>query len=238
MPSAASSYATCSGKNFRGAFARDFQPDDVVGFVNGIEDLMQQGHSIKADVSTAVACCRYGARDIVIKRYNRKGLLHALGCTLRGSRAPRVWANTLALSAAGIATPAPLAWFEIRRRGLVAAAYLITEFSPAPTLHTLFFKQRTPAHEWRRLVALVHDFIDRLHALGFTHGDVKPTNFLFDGDELAVIDLDAVEVGASPRRFARNRARDRAALARRIDGAYAESAARGDVDSNLGRDGD
>lgn len=211
------SHVTCQGKNFRGAFAASFRPDDVAAFVAGIEDLMKTGHWIKSDVPTAVVLCRHNDRNIVIKRYNRKGLVHALGSTLRGSRAPRVWANTLSLLAAGVATPAPLAWFEVIRHGLVSASYLITEFSPAPTLHTLLVKQQVSAPEWQRITRLVRDFIDRLHALGFTHGDVKHTNFLFDGSGLAIIDLDALEVGAPPRRFARKRAKDRAALANRIE---------------------
>ncbi|MGK2915525.1 MAG: lipopolysaccharide kinase InaA family protein [Porticoccaceae bacterium] len=221
------------GRNFRGVIDRDWFAESPQALIAAIDALIAAGEVIKSNASTTVSKTRYAGRDIVIKRYNRKGLSHALGVTLRGSRARRVWANTLALLPAGIATPAPLAWFEVKRKGLIQAAYLITAFSPAPTLHTLLLENRVSADQWRQILAQVRELVDRLHAFSFTHGDLKHTNILFDGEHPIIIDLDSLEVDANRRRFARKQAEDRAALARRIESDPAEYVRRKKIELNI-----
>jgi len=217
---------TCAAGKFLGVVDRHWYTGSVEALVAGVDALIAEGRTIKSGASTTVSQGTDCGRDILIKRYNHKGFFHALGTRLRGSRARRVWAHALALRHAGIATPAPLAWFEVRRRGLIQASYLISEFLPIPTLHTLLLENRLPQSDLNQIRSQVRDLIERLHALGFTHGDLKPTNILCEGTRPLLIDLDAMEAGARPRRFARRRARDCAALGRRVETDPAEYARR------------
>lgn len=217
---------TCAAGKFLGVVDRHWWTGSAETLVAGVDALIAGGRIIKSGASTTVSQGAGSGRDILVKRYNHKGFFHALGTGLRGSRARRVWAHALALRHADIATPAPLAWFEVRHRGLIQASYLISEFLPIPTLHSLLLENRVSEDDLNQIRSQVRDLIERLHSLGFTHGDLKPTNILCEGTRPLLIDLDAMEAGARPRRFARRRAKDRAALGRRIEIDPAEYARR------------
>lgn len=86
-------------------------------------------------------------------------------------------------------TPQPLLAIEERRRGLVTGAVLVTEFVRGPSLAELWCQ---PEIETRQVFDAFTRFLADMHRERVHHGDVHPGNFLWDGKEWVLIDLDGM----------------------------------------------
>ncbi|MEH6469137.1 MAG: lipopolysaccharide kinase InaA family protein [Porticoccus sp.] len=129
--------------------------------------------------------------DWVLKRYNIKSFWHGLSRCFRPSRAWISWESAHRLELLGIATPASLAMRENRAGPFRREAYLVTECAVGDNLHTWLLKHGdTPVPEWLNLE--VHHLFDILWRSAVSHGDMKATNLIVSGEQLQVIDLDAV----------------------------------------------
>jgi tRNA A-37 threonylcarbamoyl transferase component Bud32 len=164
----------------------------------------------RAQILKSTGACTVGRLgDLVIKRWQSRGLFDLVKNSLRGSRAKRAGLYAAALEAAGIRTAHVLAWGERQSWGLPGAGYLVMDHIP----HQPGF---TPSEETRRLITRsMGELIGLLHRHGFTHRDLKPTNIVCDEEGRAyLIDLDGVR---ARRRISDRRAvRDLAKLARRM----------------------
>jgi len=145
--------------------------------------------------------------DWVLKRYNIKSFWHGLSRCFRPSRAWISWKSAHRLELLGIATPSPLAMRENRTGPLRREAYLATESAVGDNLHAWLLKQsdsQVPAwlgHEVSRL-------FDILWCSKVSHGDMKATNLIVTGEQLQVIDLDAVRWHRFEQTFVRAYRRD------------------------------
>lgn len=148
---------------------------------------------------------------LVIKRYNRKNLVHALSRLWRPSRAWHSWREGHRLAFLGIATPAPLALIEERFGPLRGRAWLVTEHCPGPDLLQHLDPDRPPPEAEARALTTLFAALVRER---ISHGDLKASNLLWHAQRLFVIDLDAMTQHRSPERFARHWRRDRARLLR------------------------
>ena len=90
----------------------------------GLDEAMSRGQVLKDGRTSFVSRVTLGGIEVVIKRYNHKGLLHSLRHTLKGSRAKRCWLNANRLLLLGIPTPRPLAYIDERRGPLPAPLLL------------------------------------------------------------------------------------------------------------------
>ncbi|MDR2786961.1 MAG: lipopolysaccharide kinase InaA family protein [Candidatus Accumulibacter sp.] len=170
-----------------------------------------RGHPLKDGNTCTVARVEVEGRSLVVKRYNLKGLAHALSRCWRPSRAWRAWLAGHRLAFHGIPTPAPLALIEERAGPLRRRAFLITGFCPGNDLTRHLSPGREPdADEAAAITAL----FERLFRLKITHGDMKATNFLWHDRRLVLIDLDAMIQHRSGATFARGWRRDRARFLR------------------------
>ena len=152
---------------------------------------MQSGAPLKQGRTSTLALVEHAGRKVVIKRYNIKGASHALSRFWRPSRAWHSWIEGHRLLFHGIATPRPLALVESRIGPLRGRAWLFTEFCEGPNLRTRLaphIDSGAPA----ALKASVRSLFASLVAARIGHGDLKATNFLCRGEELAVLDLDAM----------------------------------------------
>ena len=70
----------------------------------------------------------WNGKDVVIRRYNHKGLLHSLLYTIKKSGAYRAWLNAHRLEMLDLATPKPLAYVEQRTVLLLWKSYFINEY--------------------------------------------------------------------------------------------------------------
>jgi hypothetical protein len=125
---------------------------------------------------------RYGTW--LVKLYGRG---HALKDRLRWSAAVRSADWTARLLP--LRTPKPLLAAEVRRRGRLTAAILITEFVDGPSLTELW---RAPAPAAAEALSAFARFLAEMHRRRVHHGDVHPANFLWDGHEWVLIDLDGM----------------------------------------------
>jgi tRNA A-37 threonylcarbamoyl transferase component Bud32 len=183
----------------------------------GLDETMSQGQILKDGRTSFVSRVKLGGIEIVVKRYNHKGLLHSLRHTLKKSRAKRSWLNANRLLLVGIATPRPLAYVEEYRGPLLHRSYFITEFVCGPSLAAVLKDPTLGADRKQHVVDDVLRLLDRLARQGISHGDMKHSNLICHGAEVFLTDLDAMQVhraGHPDRRYSR---KDRARLLRELD---------------------
>ncbi|MBD7978626.1 lipopolysaccharide kinase InaA family protein [Serpens gallinarum] len=171
------------------------------------------GKALKLGGSSTVALVEVAGRPLVIKRYNIKGVGHWLKRFWRPSRAWHSWVEGHRLSFLGIATPKPLAMLERRWCGLRSRSYLVTEFMAGEDLLTRwqpYLDQSPPVAELQALERLM----GALRRERISHGDLKGTNLIWDRNQWAMIDLDAVRQHSSEGSFQAAFGKDRARLLR------------------------
>ncbi|MCP4714411.1 MAG: hypothetical protein GY868_04780 [Deltaproteobacteria bacterium] len=155
---------------------------------------------------------------IHIKRYNVKKPWHALKYLVRKSRARRVWHTANSMQARDIPTPAPLFYLEKRTGGLLGPSYIVTEYI-RNAVHLESFMadtfQSAGRIEKNHTIRLLAAAVQKMHARGIFHGDLKAKNILIqtppDGRlQPCFVDLDAARV--SGLLSAQQRCRDLARL--------------------------
>lgn len=178
-----------------------------------LDRYMDQGDILKAGGSSTVARISLDGRQLVVKRYNLKGLSHWLRRFWRPSRAWHAWREGHRLAFLGLGAPRPLAMLERRCCWLRRRAYLVMEYLDGENIRRRFapyVNSSPPPAEMSALVNLFEDMVrERI-----SHGDLKGTNLLWNGGSWVFIDLDVMRQHRSQRTFARAYARDRARLLR------------------------
>lgn len=183
------------------------ESDFLAPIVAAPDRWMASGTPLKQGRTATLALIQVGGRKLVIKRYNIKGAGHALSRGWRPSRAWHSWVEAHRLNFLGIATPRPLALIENRVGPLRGRAWLVTEFCPGPDLIS-----KNPAGD--AAVQAVADLFQRLFAARISHGDLKATNLLWQGDRPVLIDLDAMRQHTTSSGFQRAWNKDRARFLR------------------------
>ncbi len=174
---------------FNGEFRLDAKPAKLI---EQIETLLNTGQIIKDGETCHVSRLVWNYKDVVVKRYNHKGLIHSFRHTLKKSRARKAWLHARRLEALGIATPKPLAYVEQRRGRLVWQSYLVTEYVDGRLLYDFVRDQTIPEQQRFNAVRQVVEMLDELWKHGITHGDLKHTNVLVTTDGPLLTDLDAM----------------------------------------------
>jgi hypothetical protein len=101
---------------------------DAFDFIEQVDTIMNNGKILRNDKTCYVSRIVWNGKDMVIRRYNHKGLFHSLICTIRKPGACRAWLNAHRLEMLDIATPRPLAYIEQRNGILIWKSYFINEF--------------------------------------------------------------------------------------------------------------
>ena len=176
-----------------------------------LDHAVASGMLLKDGRTSTVARVALGERLLVVKRYNLKNILHALGRAWRPSRAWHSWREGHRLGFFGIATPAPLALVEERFGPLRRRAFLINEYCPGNSLMALLSPDRVPEDD---MATAIIELFELLQRLKISHGDLKATNLLWHAGKVVVIDLDALRQHRSAASHARAWRRDRTRLLR------------------------
>jgi len=172
----------------------DSTSSPLADFLERIDELTDKGESLKRGDTSCVSRLQWNGKDIVIKRYNHRGLFHSLRRTIMGSRARKSWLHAHRLMMLNIPTPKPLAYIESRKWALVWKSYLVTEYAEGENLHH-FLRDKTVSEEGRlAVVRQVLEMVERVHKNGITHCDLKPSNILVTGNGPVLTDLDAMKV--------------------------------------------
>jgi len=147
---------------------------------------------LKNGNSSTVAKYSIGDKQFVVKRYNVKNTIHWLRRCLRITRAQKSWQCAHILSLAGIATAPPVACIEKRFCGLRGKSYFVMEYIPGENLAEYFSTPIEKLPHPRKLAERIMLLIKQLTELKLSHGDLKATNFIVNGDYPILIDLDGM----------------------------------------------
>lgn len=184
------------------------------------DELIESGAILKAGNRCTVALVELDQQSWVLKRYNLRGVFHTAVHLLLPSRARHCWRIGRTLSAAGVATPRPVAFLERGWGPFRTTSYLLTPFVPGASLQevldanaTASNNVTTPNSETSDLstaLASLSSIWRSLAKLRMTHGDAKCSNFLVSsGGQTWVIDLDSAQRHWWPVGYQQCRARDR-----------------------------
>lgn len=172
----------------------------VVDFIRRLDAVMDEGHVLKKGNTCFVSRAKWEGKEIAIKRYNHKGLVHSLRHTIKGSRARRGWLHAHRLVMLDICTPKPLAFIERRKAGLLWNSYLVTEFVEGRSLHTFLCDGIVPQEQRLKTARRVVSLLDQMAENKITHGDLKHSNILIAEAGPVLTDLDGMKVHALGRR--------------------------------------
>ena len=118
-------------------------------------------------------------REVFYKEFLPRGPLESLKSLLKGSRATRARVHNDALRSAGFTAPSNLAWGKLDG----GREYLFSSAVPGEGVtwwlrEELQQRDGEPLRLRRDLLHALGDFIGRLHAAGFIHGDLRTSNVL------------------------------------------------------------
>lgn len=147
-----------------------------------------------------------GPRELVLKRYNPKGVRWALRYSVRRSGGLRSWRAANALVNRHIPTAVPIAAWERRLGPILFDSGVVTEHLAgaeelhafvASTLGKLTGRERLAAR--RATASLLGTMLRHMHDRGLTHRDLKASNLLVvrDGADVRgvfLIDLDGLGI--------------------------------------------
>ncbi len=176
---------------FDKGFCQGAEPLD---FIEQIDALMNKGQVLKNGNTCYVCRVTWDDKDVVVKRYNHKGLIHSLRHTIKRSRAHRGWLHAHRLSMLNIATPKPLAYIEQRRGPLVWNSYLVTEYVQGRRLYDFLRDDNITEQQRSKVIQQIKQLLDELGKHRITHGDLKHTNILITENGPVLTDLDGAKV--------------------------------------------
>jgi tRNA A-37 threonylcarbamoyl transferase component Bud32 len=162
--------------------------------------------------TTKVVRVQIAGRDLVVKRYNIKGLRHWLRRCLLPSRAMVSWYNALRLFSVGIATPMPVAMIERRYGPFRGVAFFITEYQEGVVANEFFRSSPDYLEYGTQVREAINHVTETLHAAGLTHDDWQFHNILLVDHQPLVLDLDHMRYFSQPTKqfeTAKNRDWDR-----------------------------
>jgi tRNA A-37 threonylcarbamoyl transferase component Bud32 len=196
-------------RRFRGVFEKELtEKFSVPQFCDALDTLLREGEVLKDGNTCFVARVRWNQSDVVIKRYNHKGLWHSLRHTLKGSRARRNWLHANRLRFLGIPTARAVAYIDEWRGPLLWQSYFVMRFVAGTPVSSIFRNEETSDAQKQRIHEQIVSLLHTMAGHGISHGDMKHVNLLFDGKEVILIDLDGMQVGGMARLCRRRYQRD------------------------------
>lgn len=182
-------------RNSTAVFAREFcQGAEPIDFIEHINALMDAGSVLKNGRTSYVSHLIWNGKDVVVKRYNHKGLIHSLRHTIKKSRARGGWLHAHRLRMLQIPTPKPLAFIEQRKGLLIWKSYFVTEYVEGQKLYDFLRDSKVAKEERSMITQQIAELLDKLGKYKITHGDLKHSNILITKDGPTITDLDGMKV--------------------------------------------
>ena len=163
-------------------------------FITKLDLLMDEGRILKNGNTCYVSHLCWNNKDVVVKRFNYKGLLHSIRHTIKGSRAKKGWINGHRLCMLEIATPRPLAYFEKLRGPFLWKSYLVTEYVNGKQLDRYIDKNKINQKQVDEVMKQIKSLTDKMAKYKITHNDLKHSNILITDNGPVIIDLDALRI--------------------------------------------
>ena len=199
-----SAFHTEKNASLRMLCKRSIMSEDLVRFVKNPDDFLERGAILKAGNTTTVGEVTIAGTSYVLKRYNIKNTLHGIRKMLRASRASRSWRAGLLLEMLGVSTAKPLVMLEKRIWGLIRReSYILYEHVEGETVPEVLCRPQLTAETRDRIFDSFKQCFEVMRRSKLSHGDLKASNFIFDNDELVLLDLDATTIHFLPWAFKR-----------------------------------
>ncbi len=200
---------------YTAVFDKEFcQGTEPVEFIKRIDVMMDEGRILKRGNTCYVSKINWNRKDVVVKRYNHKGLIYSLCQTIKGSRALRGWLNEHRLGMLNIAVPRPLAYIEQHRGLLVWRSYLVTEYVQGQNLYEFLRDGSVTKQQLSSAATQIRQILDKLGRGRISHGDMKHSNILITENGVVLTDLDGMKVHKFNRTYERRRRKDISRLTR------------------------
>ena len=165
---------------------------------------------IKKDVKTTLAATSFDGARYVIKRYNCTSPLHRLRLAVSTSRAEHSFWAAQQFTRIGIVTPLPVAWAQESYRGLRGRSWFVYEHT-GDAIRADDLSDESDSEQIDQLLGTMIRNLVQMREHGFSHGDMKPPNYLITPTGAVMIDLDGVRqhkhAGACQQALARDVAR-------------------------------
>ncbi|MHC4763175.1 MAG: lipopolysaccharide kinase InaA family protein [Planctomycetota bacterium] len=190
-----------------------FEKVDFARLLRNLDDLMRDGQILKDGNTCFVSRINLAGKEIVVKRYNYKGVIHSVRHTLKRSRARRNWLHAHRLVMLNIPTAAPLAFIEKCRLLIVCKSYFITEYIDGRKLCDFLQGDDACEELHLRTVKTVAELLNKLSKHQISHGDMKHSNILITENKPFIIDLDSMTAHKSNWLFNIRRKKDLLKLA-------------------------
>jgi heptose I phosphotransferase len=170
-------------------------------------DYLKQGGNV------TVVRTKLDQDDIVIKRYNLKNWQKSLRRLITPSKATRAWHMAHVLQANDVDVPEPLAFFERRLGPLRRQSYFVSAYCPGERLDQ-YLQQDLSDSELRSIAEAITDIMQKLKSIQCYHGDLKASNFIWDGKKMWLLDFDGSVLFRAKNRYKSMREKDWARLYR------------------------
>lgn len=200
-----------------------FEKVNFAEFVQNVDELMRDGEILKDGNTCFVSRISLAAKDVVVKRYNFKGIIHSVRHTLKRSRARRNWLHAHRLGMLDIPTAKPLAFIEKRRGLMIYKSYFVTEYIDSQKLSDFLQDDSLSEEQRSSMIKKVTELLDKLSKHRITHGDLKQSNILIVDNEPILIDLDSMMVHRFDWMFNIKRKKDLTCIENRIGGGVGDS---------------
>lgn len=202
-------YRKFTTSKYVAVFDRSFcSKAEAIAFMNQIDGLMDAGSILKNGHTCYVFQILWNNREVVVKRYNHKSLVHSFRHTIKGSRARRGWLYGHRLGMLNISTPRPLAFIEQRRGLLMWRSYLVTEYVEGQRLNDFLRDSNVTEDQRSETIQQIMKMIYRLGESRISHGDLKHSNVLITILGPVLTDLDSMKISGRNWLCSRRRSRD------------------------------
>jgi len=162
---------------------------------------------LKKGNSATVIRINIDNHDLVVKRYNIKNFRHRLRRFFRATRATHSWQSAHRLLILGIATPMPVAMLERRFGHFRGKAYFAYEYIDGPNAIDYF--KNGDLDKKLAVAKRIADIFQNLAIAKISHHDMKGTNIIINQGYPFLVDLDAICMHISRRRFEQAHRRDK-----------------------------
>ena len=161
--------------------------------------LEEQGVTLKDNRNLIKVLEMPDGTQVNVKRYHAPRYINKLVYSV-GFRRPkgrRAYEYALRLLDCGIETPAPVAYIEERRMGVLGLSYFIS--LQCPYTHTFYELGNAAEVTYEDLAAAFADFTARMHEQGILHLDYSPGNILWEEEDgtfhFSVVDINRMFFG-------------------------------------------
>lgn len=169
---------------------REFDGAELREFIRNPEAIVSRGRVIKSGGATHIVRLNLDGRDVIIKRYNYRGIWQAIKSLAGFGRALQNWRAAHLLRFCFIDTPPPVAMLQVQDGWRVTGYMVNCAVGGVEYLHAFDQREATDSEIYLPLVLL-----EKLRQCGIEHGDLKAKNLLLDEKKLWLIDLDSLRSG-------------------------------------------